>query len=95
MTLNCPINREMLCQECRHNSDNKCWWFFPARHLEEILTVEERLDMKPLPQAKWAAKQWDKVQQLQSEVTGWREKHAKIMLAYEKAFPKKKKSKYD
>lgn len=43
--INCPIDREMLCQECRYNFGEKCWWFFPARPLSEILTNEERLDM--------------------------------------------------
>ena len=32
----------------------------------------------------WLIKQWDKVQQLQSEVQGWRQKHAEMMVALDK-----------
>ncbi len=84
MPLNCPVVEEMLCEECRYNTDDKCWWFTPARPLKEILTVEERLEVKPLPQPEWEVRQWDKVQQLQSEIIGWRPKHAEMMLKFDK-----------
>lgn len=38
-----PFGEIRQCQGCRHCTENKCWWFFPALDLVEILTVEERL----------------------------------------------------
>ncbi len=32
----------------------------------------------------WTSRQWDMVQQLRSEVTGWRKNHAEMMLAVDK-----------
>ncbi len=36
-------------------------------------------------QLEWSRHQWDVVQQLKDEVTGWREKHAEVLLAINKA----------
>ena len=37
-----------------------------------------------IPAQPWQRNQWDKVQQLQSEVEGWREKHAEALLAIDR-----------
>ena len=92
--INCPIDIEVVCQDCRYNTDSKCWWYFPARPLKEILTLEERLEMKPLPQPQWVGSQWDALNQLKSEVQGWRQKHATMMTELDK-LNKKPKSKFD
>ncbi len=88
--INCPLpfGDEMLCQECRYNSDDKCWWFFPSRPLSEILTVEERLEVKSLPQPEWSGNQWDIVNQLRSEIRGWREKYNQTLNELEKLKPR-------
>ena len=95
MPFNCPIDFSLLCDECRYNTDDKCWWFTPARLLKEILTVEERLEAVPLPQPEWEANQWDAVTQLKSEVVGWRQKHDETLLELDKLRKPKRKSKYD
>ena len=45
MPLNCPLpfGETRQCQGCRYCTSGKCWWFFPALDLTEILTVQERL----------------------------------------------------
>ena len=45
-----------------------------------------------IPQPAWTGGQWDKVQQLQSEVQGWRQKHAETLLAIDKLVKAKKKA---
>ena len=49
-----------------------------------------------IPAQPWQRNQWDKVQQLQSEVEGWREKHAEALLAIDRftALLAKKRGKY-
>ena len=42
---------------------------------------QERLPDRVEP---WTNRQWDKVQQLESEVVGWREKHAEVLLEIDK-----------
>ncbi len=49
-------------------------------------------DVQTEPQ--WVASQWDKVQQLHSEVQDWRQKHAEMMTELDK-LNRKKKSKFD
>ena len=53
---------------------------------------EELPELEPEPL--WAARQWDSVEQLKSEVRSWRKKHAETLLAIDKLTPKLKKSKY-
>ena len=55
---------------------------------------EERPD-ESLPEPEWTKKQWGYVQQIKSEVVGWRQKHAELQLAIDKLQPKRKKPKYD
>jgi len=98
MPLNCHDRKaypDKKCADCSYLQDERCCYFVPSTPLSDILTTEERLGLlegrlEPLPQPEWTEKQWDKVQQLQSEVVGWRPKLAKIQLAYDKAFPKNK-----
>jgi len=49
---------------------------------EDIEELKKELDS--LIQPAWSKKQWDKVQQLQSEVMGWRQKHSEALLAIDK-----------
>ncbi len=49
----------------------------------------------PTPEPAWQKSQWDKVQQLQSEVVGWRQKHSEMMLELDKMRKPKRKLKYD
>ena len=49
---------------------------------EDIDNLTKRVDNIVQPQ--WTGKQWDKIQQLQSEVEGWRQKHAEALLAIDK-----------
>ena len=48
MPLNCPLGATMICQECRYlfhwDGIDKCNVFFPARPLNEILTLEEKME---------------------------------------------------
>jgi len=47
MPINCPLrfDETMLCGECRYLFDgDKCNWFFPARPIKEILTLDERME---------------------------------------------------
>lgn len=46
--------------------------------------VEKPAPESQLPKPEWTGRQWDKVQQLQSEVEGWRQKHSETMLALDK-----------
>ncbi len=47
--------------------------------------IEKLLEIKPpIEQPEWTRKQWDAIQQLRSEVAGWREKHAESLLAIDK-----------
>ena len=49
-----------------------------------------------IPEPEWTRRQWDKVQQIQAEVEGWRPKHTEMERALEKAMIKKKRvKKYD
>lgn len=53
---------------------------FPILETEQ---VEE--DIKEVLEApQWVSGQWDAVDQLKSEVVGWREKHAKALLEIDK-----------
>lgn len=46
MPINCPLpfGEVMRCHGCRHNTNEKCWWFYPARPLLQILTTDERVE---------------------------------------------------
>ena len=50
-----------------------------------------------LPELKWVRQQWDVVNQLKSEITGWRKKHADMLVVIDELqkLLDKKKSKYD
>lgn len=50
-----------------------------------LIGEEERYLLEPV----WTRRQYDKVQQLQSEVEGWRQKHAEMMKTLDKLTPKK------
>lgn len=45
MPIECPIRIEeaLGCTGCRHQTSDKCWWFFPARDISDILTESERI----------------------------------------------------
>ena len=47
----------------------------PNRSIREIVLEVLKENQPPL-ETKWVVKQWDTVQQLLSEVRGWRKKHA-------------------
>ncbi len=47
------------------------------------------------PEPKWSNKQWDYVQQLESEITGWRQKHSEMMKTLDQLAKRPKKSRYD
>ena len=49
MPVKCPMQfLDSLCEECprltTYDNEECCAWFFPARKLTEILTLEERID---------------------------------------------------
>ncbi len=74
MPTNCPLplGEVFQCDECRYLADDKCWWFFPARDISDILTEGERLKRlelrdKPVPIAKTVSR--DEINQLKGEVT--------------------------
>ena len=66
----------------------------PAYQIEGMIDVlrEEMMMNMPYPQEvpqeriepRWERKQWDIVEQLRAEVTGWREKHAKALFEIDK-----------
>jgi len=46
--VNCPLPYrydDENCEGCRYLSDNRCWYTFPSRSINEILTPHERIDM--------------------------------------------------
>ena len=49
---------------------------------ERIKELEKTIEALKIPE--WNRKQWDTVEQLQSEVRGWRQKHAELLLALDK-----------
>ena len=71
MPINCPVNNlgSDDCRDCRQQADGKCYWFFPSRAVNDILTWEERLvNMEaPIPPA-WAPRQEGVIRQLRSEI---------------------------
>ena len=50
---------------------------------EDIEELKKKLDN--LVQPEWTGKQWDIVEQILSEVRGWRQKHAETLLVADKA----------
>ncbi len=61
-------------------------------HPYPYVVREELLELEPEPL--WTARQWDSVEQLKSEVTGWRKKHAEMLLKLDQLTKQKPKSKY-
>ncbi len=60
-------------------------------YYREIEETQQAPNLEPL----WSSRQWDKVQQLQSEVMGWRQKHAEMMMELDKMRKPKRNPKYD
>lgn len=54
MPINCPLpfGEIMVCEECRYLWGDKCNWFFPAMLLTEVLTLEERMEIRPQAEVK-------------------------------------------
>lgn len=76
MPLNCPLGFSICDSFCRYWSEDKCWWYFPARDLSEIFTPNERLnaleakqkvDRGFVPKVVLSA-QWDEIRQLEGLV---------------------------
>ena len=44
----------------------------------------EEVQPERIQEPKWTARQWDKVELLESEVVGWRQKHAEALKEIEK-----------
>jgi len=74
MPLNCPLHIDGSCEGCRLNYENECCWFFPARPLYELLTIEERVEAlehkAPDPETGFIfySKEWDVLNQVKSEM---------------------------
>lgn len=84
------------CLDCRFRHDYECWQGRPIK-LKDVLTVDERVSIledirNKAPELEWNGKQWDIVQQIQSELRGWREKHAEMLLKLDKLNKKLKKA---
>ncbi len=45
---------------------------------------ERQIEANSLGQPEWSNRQWDKFQQLQSEIEGWRKKHAEVLLGLDR-----------
>ena len=43
MPHNCPRGTEGSCEGCRHNTDDRCYEFFPSIPIIELLTIDERM----------------------------------------------------
>lgn len=61
------------------------WDFWRAICIEHGFDPgDNELPEESVIQPEWTNRQWDKVQQLESEVVGWREKHATTLLEIDK-----------
>ncbi len=84
---------EMItCNECRERlypedpsiptgryGHSSCDYFCDkSSNYRELETIKEPIIEN------WSNKQWDYVEQIKSEVTGWRQKHAEMMLKFDK-----------
>ena len=70
MPLRCPLYEDGDCDECRFVTNELCWWFFPARPLTEVLTLDERcarLEKSPMEHT-WNENQWEVVRHLRGMV---------------------------
>ena len=70
MPLRCPLYEDRDCDECRLMTNELCWWFFPARPLTEVLTLDERcarLEKSPIKHT-WNENQWEVVRHLRGMV---------------------------
>ena len=46
MIKNCPKGYPHInCWDCREFYDNRCYWDIPSKPIDQILTLEERLEM--------------------------------------------------